>query len=103
MCGSFDEDDLDVVPRPASSDAAVGSRNGCGEHGPYVQHAASWIFTASLSGLPATVAPIGFTDGGLPVGVEIVAAMWEDGTSIEFAALLSEVSGGFTPPPACAE
>jgi amidase len=67
---------------------------------PYVQHAAYWIFAASLSGLPATVAPIGFTDGGLPVGVQIVAPMWEDGTSIEFAALLSEVSGGFTPPPA---
>jgi amidase len=53
--------------------------------------------------LPATVAPIGFTDGGLPVGVQIVAPMWEDGTSIEFAALLSEVNGGFTPPPAYAE
>lgn len=65
---------------------------------PYVQHAAYWIFAASLSGLPATVAPIGFTDGGLPVGVQIVAPMWEDGTSIEFAALLSDVSGGFTPP-----
>jgi len=70
---------------------------------PYVQHGAYWIFTASLSGLPATVAPIGRTDHGLPVGVQIVAPMWEDSTSIEFAALLSEVSGGFAPPPAYAE
>jgi hypothetical protein len=26
--------------------------------------------------------------------------MWEDATSIEFAALLAERIGGFTPPPA---
>jgi amidase len=70
---------------------------------PYVQNTAYWIWTASLSGLPATVAPVGLTDGGLPVGVQILAPMWEDGTSIEFAALLSEVTGGFAAPPAFAK
>jgi amidase len=66
---------------------------------PYVQNTAYWISTASLSGLPATVAPIGLTGDGLPVGVQILAPMWEDGTSIEFAALLSEVTDGFIAPP----
>lgn len=66
---------------------------------PYIQNAAYWISMASLSGLPATVAPIGQTDGGLPVGIQILAPMWEDATSIEFAALLSEVSDGFIAPP----
>jgi amidase len=70
---------------------------------PYVQDIAYWIYVASLSGLPATVAPIGLTDEGLPVGVQIVAPMWEDGTSIEFAALLSEVTGGFVAPPSYAK
>lgn len=70
---------------------------------PYVQNLAYWISTASLSGLPATVAPVGFTDAGLPVGIQILAPMWEDGTSIEFAALLSEVTGGFSAPPAFAK
>jgi len=70
---------------------------------PYVQNTAYWISTASLSGLPATVAPIGLTEDGLPVGIQILAPMWEDGTSIEFAALLSEVTGGFTAPPAFAK
>jgi amidase len=70
---------------------------------PYVQNAAYWISIASLSGLPATVAPIGLTDGGLPVGIQILAPMWEDGTSIEFAALLSEVTDGFVEPPALTE
>lgn len=47
----------------------------------------------------ATVAPIGRTAAGLPVGMQIVAPMWEDATSIEFAALLSDLAGGFAPPP----
>ena len=66
---------------------------------PYVQNSSYWISMASLSGLPATVAPIGFTDEGLPVGVQILAPMWEDATSIEFAALLSDVTNGFVVPP----
>jgi amidase len=40
---------------------------------------------------------------GLPVGLQIIAPMWEDGTSIEFAALLSDLIGGFTAPPAFQE
>jgi len=48
------------------------------------------------------VAPVGRTSAGLPVGLQIVAPMWEDGTAIEFAALLSESVGGFTAPPAFA-
>jgi amidase len=58
-----------------------------------------WITSATVAGVPATVAPIGFTDRGLPVGIQIVAPMWEDGTSIEFAALLSDIIGGFSAPP----
>jgi Asp-tRNA(Asn)/Glu-tRNA(Gln) amidotransferase A subunit family amidase len=34
----------------------------------------------------------------LPAGLQILAPMWEDGTSIEFAALLSEIAGGFSVP-----
>jgi amidase len=58
-----------------------------------------WSVFATLPGLPATVAPVGRTRGGLPVGVQIIAPMWEDGTSIEFAALLADLVGGFIPPP----
>jgi amidase len=62
-----------------------------------------WASSALLSGLPATVAPVGRTDAGLPAGIQIVAPMWEDTTSIEFAALLAETIGGFTEPPAFRE
>jgi amidase len=62
-----------------------------------------WTIFATLSGLPATVAPVGRTAAGLPAGMQIMAPMWEDGTSIEFAALLAETLGGFTEPPALRE
>ena len=70
---------------------------------PYLQHVPYWISTASLAGLPATVAPVGLTDTRLPVGLQIVGPMWEDGTSIELAALLAELTGGFSAPPAFPE
>ena len=58
-----------------------------------------WSASATLPGLPATVAPAGKTAGGLPVGIQIVGPLWEDATPIECAALLADLVGGFTPPP----
>jgi amidase len=58
-----------------------------------------WACSAALSGLPATVAPVGRTDADLPAGVQIIAPMWEDGTAIEFAAWLADLVGGFAEPP----
>jgi amidase len=64
---------------------------------PYIE-TPFWTCFATVAGLPATVAPVGRTKAGLPAGIQIVAPMWEDGTSIEFAALLAEIAGGFTAP-----
>lgn len=58
-----------------------------------------WIATASLTGCPATVAPVGRTEAGLPVGIQIMGPYWEDATPIVFADLLTREVGGFTPPP----
>jgi amidase len=49
---------------------------------------------ASLSYLPATAAPIGLTDDGLPVGLQIIGPEGEDTTTIEFARLLAAEIGG---------
>jgi amidase len=65
----------------------------------YVRDIPYWISMATLAGLPATIAPVGQTAAGLPVGLQIVAPMWEDATSIEYARLLADVVGGFRPPP----
>ncbi len=49
--------------------------------------------------LPASVAPVGLSADGLPVGVQIVAPYLEDRTAIDFAKRLGEVIGGYQPPP----
>ncbi len=57
-----------------------------------------WITFATLSGLPATTAPIGLTSDGLPVGIQIMGPYLEDATTIDFAGRLAEVVGGFRQP-----
>ena len=58
-----------------------------------------WSGPASLSYLPATAAPLGLTEAGLPVGMQIIGAEGEDTTTIEFARLIALEIGGFTAPP----
>jgi Asp-tRNA(Asn)/Glu-tRNA(Gln) amidotransferase A subunit family amidase len=52
-----------------------------------------------IAGLPSTAAPIGRTPQGLPVGVQILGPNFEDAMSIDFAARMAEVAGGFMAPP----
>ena len=58
-----------------------------------------WAGVATLTGLPATAMPIGVSEGGLPVGMQIVGPYLEDRTPLAFAALTEREFGGFTPPP----
>jgi amidase len=69
-----------------------------GKEKPMLNNSA-WTRVAVVSRLPATVAPVGFGDSGLPVGVQIIGAKYEDRTTIDFAKGLSELLGGFKPPP----
>jgi amidase len=59
----------------------------------------SWIAPATLTGCPATIAPVGRGESGLPIGLEIMGPYWEDATPIIFAKLLAQVLGGFVAPP----
>jgi len=59
----------------------------------------AWSTVATLTGLPATIAPIGRDASGLPIGVQIIGGYLEDRTTIAFAGLIERESGGFTPPP----
>ncbi|HXA84529.1 MAG TPA: amidase [Candidatus Dormibacteraeota bacterium] len=63
----------------------------------------NWIAPATLTGCPATVAPVGRTPEGLPVGIQIMGPYWEDATSITFADLLAREVGGFVAPPGYGE
>jgi amidase len=62
-----------------------------------------WPEIATTTGLPATAAPIGLSDAGLPIGVQIVGPYLEDRTPIAFAALMEREFGGFVPPPGYAD
>jgi amidase len=58
-----------------------------------------WAGIAILNGLPATTAPMGHTDSGLPIGVQIIGGFLDDRTTIAFAGLIEREFGGFTSPP----
>lgn len=57
-----------------------------------------WAGIASAPGLPSTVVPIGQSEEGLPIGVQILGPMYEDWTSLRFAELIEQKFGGFVPP-----
>ena len=60
------------------------------------------LFWPGITGgfhLPASVAPLGLTPGGLPYGVQIVGPLYGDRTTIAVAGLLERSWRAFTPPP----
>ena len=54
---------------------------------------------ANLSGHPATAFPVGLTQSGLPIGLQVIGPYLEDRTPIRFAALVGREFGGFRRPP----
>jgi amidase len=58
-----------------------------------------WATLATPPGLPATVAPIGPSPSGLPIGVQIIGPLLGDRTTLAFAGLLEREFGGFVAPP----
>jgi amidase len=58
-----------------------------------------WAGIATLNWLPATTMPIGRTESGLPIGVQIIGGFLDDRTTIAFAGMIEREFGGFTPPP----
>jgi amidase len=65
---------------------------------PYIDQGAR-VGVATLTGFPATTAPIGHAESSLPIGVQIIGGFLDDRTTIAFASLIEREFGGFTPPP----
>ncbi|MFN3616144.1 MAG: amidase family protein, partial [Rubrimonas sp.] len=61
--------------------------------------AASWRFTYpwNLVGAPAVSVPCGFDDRGLPIGLQIAAAPFDDMTALRVAAAVEAQMGGPAP------
>ncbi len=57
-----------------------------------------WAALASVTGQPATVAPIGLDAEGLPIGVQLIGPLFEDRTTLRFADLMATAFGGFAAP-----
>jgi amidase len=58
-----------------------------------------WAGLTTIAYLPSTVAPVGLTPDGLPVGMQIVSPYLDDATAIHFARCIEDVVGGFQAPP----
>src|SRR3954447_14881074 len=59
----------------------------------------AWPAIATLNGLPATTMPIGRTESGLPIGMQVIGGFLDDRTTLTFAGLVEREFGGFIPPP----
>ena len=58
-----------------------------------------WAGIITVAHLPSTVFPTGSSKAGLPIGLQAVGAEYNDLITIDFARLLAQEIGGFTPPP----
>jgi fatty acid amide hydrolase 2 len=61
-----------------------------------------WLMTPAsvfnLAGVPVTEVPLGLSDAGLPLGVQVAAAHGADHLSIAVALKLEQIFGGWRPP-----
>lgn len=62
-----------------------------------------WAGIATVSYLPSTVFPTGLSKDGLPIGLQVIGAEFDDQTTMEFARLMAREIGGFQAPPGYAE
>jgi amidase len=58
-----------------------------------------WTGLATVARLPAASVPVGRTASGLPVGIQVVGPHLEDRTVVAVARRVTELTGGFEPPP----
>jgi amidase len=59
----------------------------------------AWASFIGSAYLPSTATPIGQTASGLPVGVQVVSPYLHDYSSIAVSGWITELTGGYQPPP----
>ena len=69
--------------------------------GKTVKYLDAWSYCEwfNLLGFPAAVVPMGYSEQGLPIGVQIVGRPWEDEVVLAVAAKLEKESGPWQAPP----
>ncbi len=69
-----------------------------GEVRPYAD-VVRWTILTGMAYLPVTVPPIGLGSSGLPIGIQVVGPYGADYRTIRLAAHISDICGGYQPPP----
>ena len=59
----------------------------------------SYSMVYNLTGWPSTAVPVGRSESGLPIGVQVVAAPWREDISLALGARIEKLTDGFVPPP----
>jgi amidase len=59
----------------------------------------SYSILHNMAGLPAVSVPVGKTDAGLPIGVQIIAPPWREDVALALARTIEKATGGYQMPP----
>jgi amidase len=65
----------------------------------YLTAGCAYTAPFNLTGNPVVVIPVGRSRDGLPIGVQLVGRRWHDLELLAVAERITEVTGGFQPPP----
>jgi amidase len=88
-------DGYDVLLCPVSKQAATPiDRDSTPDSG-----ALGYVGTFNSSGWPVAVVRCGTAEGGLPIGIQVVAPPWREDVCIAVASYIESKSGGWQPPP----
>jgi len=66
---------------------------------PYLLACGAYTMIFNLTGHPVVVIPVGQSQDGLPIGIQLVGKRWRDVELLIIAEQLSEVIAAFQPPP----
>lgn len=66
---------------------------------PYFLANAAYTMLFNLTGHPVVVIPIGYTENGLPIGMQIIGKRWQEMELLAIAQEINQVAGSFQHPP----
>jgi amidase len=69
-----------------------------GESVAYLTANGAYATIFNITGNPVVVMPIGYTDAGIPIGVQVVGARWQDARLLTVAEQLFKAGGAFRHP-----
>jgi amidase len=70
-----------------------------GESIDYMTANGAYTTIFNITGNPVVVMPIGYTQSGIPIGVQVVGSRWQDARLLTVAEQLFKAGGAFKHPP----